>query len=95
MAATPNYYQALEISSRATHQEIKDAYRRLAKRFHPDICDKEVNKERIVEINQAYEILGDRTSDNNMISAAMLPIIEEFVLPKGSQSNPAAPQKRI
>lgn len=60
MAATPNYYQTLEISSRASQQEVKDAYRRLAKRFHPDICDKEVNKERIVEINQAYEILGDR-----------------------------------
>ncbi|MGB2924069.1 MAG: DnaJ domain-containing protein [Limnothrix sp.] len=60
MAATPNYYQMLEISARATQQEVKAAYRRLAKRFHPDICEKEVDQERIVLINQAYEVLGDR-----------------------------------
>ena len=59
MTAVPDYYHILGISSRATAREVKDAYRRLAKRFHPDICLEDKAQEKIVEINQAYEVLGD------------------------------------
>ncbi|BAW95509.1 DnaJ domain containing protein [[Synechococcus] sp. NIES-970] len=59
--ATIDHYQTLGISSRATQQEIKQAYRRLAKEFHPDTCDKGQveNGDRIVALNHAYEVLGD------------------------------------
>lgn len=59
MVTNPDYYKALEVSPKATQQEIKDAYRRLAKQFHPDTCDENANKNRIVELNHAYEVLGD------------------------------------
>jgi molecular chaperone DnaJ len=59
--AAPDHYKILGVSSRATQQEIKQAYRRLAKEFHPDTCDKNQveNGDRIIALNHAYEILGD------------------------------------
>lgn len=57
--ATSNHYQTLEVSPKATQEQIKQAYRRLAKIFHPDSNQAIDNEERIVRINAAYEILGD------------------------------------
>lgn len=57
--ATSNHYQTLEVSAKATQEEIKQAYRRLAKIFHPDSNQGVNNEEEIVRINAAYEILGD------------------------------------
>jgi molecular chaperone DnaJ len=54
-----NYYQTLEITPEATQQEIKQAYRRLAKNFHPDLNNDRLDNKKIIEINAAYEILGD------------------------------------
>lgn len=54
-----NHYQTLEIEQHATQQEIKDAYRRLVKQFHPDTWEETASHDRIIEINAAYEILGD------------------------------------
>lgn len=54
-----NYYQTLDIHPQATPQEIKQAYRRLAKRFHPDSQTETTNSEKIIEINGAYEVLSD------------------------------------
>lgn len=54
-----NHYQTLDVSPAATRTEIKQAYRRLAKLFHPDSNNKTVDPEKIVQINAAYEVLGD------------------------------------
>lgn len=54
-----NYYQILQINQQATQEEIKQAYRRLAKQFHPDSQTKKSNHEQIVLINAAYEILSE------------------------------------
>jgi molecular chaperone DnaJ len=54
-----NYYQILEIEPQATQQEIKQAYRRLVKDFHPDLNENSADGEKMIEINAAYEILGD------------------------------------
>ena len=56
---TINHYQTLEVSQQATQAEIKQAYRRLAKRFHPDTRMETANQEKIVSINAAYETLKD------------------------------------
>ncbi|MGV2831234.1 J domain-containing protein [Myxosarcina sp. GI1(2024)] len=53
-----NHYQTLQVSARASQQEIKQAYRRLAKRFHPD-SQTEANCDKIVALNAAYEVLGN------------------------------------
>ncbi|NEO57962.1 MAG: J domain-containing protein [Okeania sp. SIO3B5] len=55
-----NYYQILDVSKDASVDEIKKAYRRLARQFHPDVNpgDKE-SEEKFKDINEAYDILSD------------------------------------
>jgi curved DNA-binding protein CbpA len=52
-------YQILEVDSQAGIDQIKRAYRRLARRYHPDINPSPNAKGRMQAINQAYEVLGD------------------------------------
>ena len=56
MAATPDYYKTLGVSRNATSDEIKKAYRKLARTHHPDAGGDEA---RFKEINEAYEVLSD------------------------------------
>jgi molecular chaperone DnaJ len=56
-----NHYETLKVSSGATQAEIKQAYRRLAKLFHPDSQNEKADGEQIIEINAAYEVLRDPT----------------------------------
>ncbi|WP_017298820.1 J domain-containing protein [Nodosilinea nodulosa] len=53
------HYQTLEIHETATQAEIKRAYRRLAKQFHPDSQSTQASHDRIARINTAYEVIGD------------------------------------
>jgi curved DNA-binding protein len=53
-------YETLEINENASESEIKKAYRKLARQYHPDV-NKEANaEEKFKEINAAYEILSDK-----------------------------------
>jgi DnaJ-class molecular chaperone len=59
MARDP--YTVLGVSKSATDSEIKSAYRRLAKRYHPDANTEDPKaQERFAEVNAAYEIVGDK-----------------------------------
>jgi molecular chaperone DnaJ len=61
-------YEALGIAKGATDQEIKNAYRKQALKYHPDKHKGEKEaEEKFKEINQAYEVLSDKSSVNNMI----------------------------
>lgn len=57
-----NYYEILGVSKDATEKEIKKAYRRLAKQYHPDIYkgDKKEAEEKFKAISEAYEVLIDK-----------------------------------
>ena len=52
-------YNVLGLSKTATAADIKKAYRRLAKQFHPDQSKEPKAKDRFAEVGSAYEILGD------------------------------------
>lgn len=55
-----DYYKALGISAQADEKEIKAAYRKLAKKYHPDaVRDNPALKDKMYEIQAAYEVLGD------------------------------------
>ncbi len=59
-AAFKDYYQTLGISRTATPEEIKSAFRKLARKYHPDVAkDKVAGEVKFKEINEAYEVLGD------------------------------------
>jgi len=57
--AKRDYYEVLGISKGASADEIKKAYRQLAKKYHPDIYHEPDATERMTEINEAYEVLSD------------------------------------
>ena len=52
-------YETLGVSENATQAEIKKAYRKLARKYHPDICKGDDCEEKFKEINAAYEVLSD------------------------------------
>ena len=55
-----DYYQTLGLTKGASEKEIKGAYRKLARKFHPDVNPGDKSAEtRFKEINEAYEVLGD------------------------------------
>lgn len=62
MARAENYYSILEVSPDATLKEIKMAFRRLARQYHPDLNPGDPNSaEKFKQISQAYGVLSDAT----------------------------------
>lgn len=63
MAGSKDYYEILGVSKTASDEEIKKAYRQLAKKYHPDANigdDKAQAEEKFKEISEAYSVLSDK-----------------------------------
>ena len=62
MAGKRDYYEVLGVNKNATDDELKKAYRGLAKKYHPDANpdNKEEAEKKFKEINEAYEVLSDK-----------------------------------
>src|SRR6185369_9523965 len=55
-----DYYKSLGVQPEASPDEIRKAFRKLAREYHPDVAkNKAVAEEKFKEINEAYEVLGD------------------------------------
>ena len=62
MAQKRDYYEVLGVGKNATDEELKKAYRKLAKKYHPDANpdNKEEAEKKFKEVNEAYEVLSDK-----------------------------------
>ncbi len=56
-----DYYEVLGVSKDASDADIKSAFRKLAKKYHPDICKEPDAEEKFKEVQEAYAVLSDPT----------------------------------
>ena len=54
-----DYYEILGVDREATQDDVKRAYRRLARKYHPDVSKEADAEERFKEVGEAYEVLKD------------------------------------
>ncbi len=54
-----DYYKIMGVSRDVTQEDLKKAYRKLAREFHPDVSKAPNAEQRFKEINEAYEVLKD------------------------------------
>ena len=82
MADKRDYYEVLGVSKDATEQEIKKAYRALAKKYHPDMNpdDKEAEA-KFKEASEAYAVLSDSEKKQDLTNSAIVPLIRMPAVP--------------
>ena len=59
MATKRDYYEILDVDRKASKEDLKRAYRRMARQYHPDVNKDATASERFKEINEAYEVLSN------------------------------------
>src|SRR5580700_2808885 len=87
-------YDVLGVSKTASAAEIKSAFRKLAKKYHPDQSKEAKAKERFAEVGAAYEIVGDdkkrKAFDRGEIDAEGKPRAPQFEGFGGFSQRPGA-----
>lgn len=100
--ANKDYYEILGVPKTANQDEIKSAYRKLGKKYHPDICKEPDAEEKFKDINEAYQILSDekkrRAYDNPQPDyGGFAGFDDDFINPFGSRmrSNSVSPNIQL
>jgi len=90
-----NYYVILGVNESASQEDIKKAYRKLSKKFHPDVNPN--GEEKFKDITEAYEVLGDENNrkkyDNRGNGGFDLNSLFEQMMGGGMRQAPKAPDK--
>ena len=55
-----DYYKIMDVDKTASQDDIKKSYRKLARKFHPDVSKEKNAESRFKDINEAYEVLRDK-----------------------------------
>lgn len=58
-----DYFEILGVSKDASEEEIKKAYKKLAKKYHPDVSQEKDAEKKFKEIQEAYSVLGDESKE--------------------------------
>lgn len=96
-----DYYEVLRIAFAATEAEIKNAYRQLAKEYHPDLhpVDTELFTEKFREITEAYETLSDPLKKENYDFLYQRVVLQEFpredYYPETYYEDPTPPDETV
>lgn len=97
MAIDKNYYAILGVSKDVTIDELKKAYRRKVKEWHPDRNSSPQARTIIVEVNEAYEILSDpvaRANYNILYEALFTTSVERFYCQQSDEAKVESVRRR-
>lgn len=87
-----DYYKILGVTQQASAKEIKAAYRRLAKQYHPDVVRGDKEKEDFMrEIGEAYSFLGDEEKRKNYDAQRQKAGVKAEGGPRGTQKDGQQP----
>ncbi len=67
-----NFYDALGVKRDATPDEIKKAYRKLARKYHPDVSKEKNAEEKMQAINVAYDTLSNEEKKKQYLNTKLL-----------------------
>ena len=89
MARNPDPYKTLGVDKKASPDEIKKAYRKLARQYHPDTNKDAGAEERFKEVSEAYDILSDPEKRKKYDRGGLFPGVA--AAPARSPAAPAVP----
>ena len=84
--AKRDYYEVLGINKNASQDEIKKAFRTMAKKYHPDLnANNKDAAEKFKEVNEAYEVLSDQNKKARYDYFIEKTVTDKLCLPKENQ----------